>query len=142
MALPPRCVFEKRTWRALREESADSAQPSDGTVELEWCVGNKMIRFVADVVPGHSGFSLSRTDLEALGTKVDLKIDKLRLTEQDVTRDLSTTLAGQCVISQREARTGVFQPCTVVHGEWVGASRPGLCFQAPVWTHLETRSAD
>ena len=41
----------------------DSTQHSQGAIELEWDLAEKIIRFVAHVVPGNSGLLLSRSDL-------------------------------------------------------------------------------
>ena len=41
----------------------DSTQHSQGAEELEWDLGDKIIRFVAHVIPGNSGLLLSRSDL-------------------------------------------------------------------------------
>ena len=69
-------------------------QHSQGAVELEWDVGEKVIRFVAHVVPGNSGLLLSRSDLEALEATIDLRNDKMHFENPRTTLKLSATPAG------------------------------------------------
>ena len=71
-----------------------STQHPQGAVELEWDVGDKVIRFVAQVVLGNSGLLLSRSDLEALGATIDLRNDQMHLENPRTTLKLSVTPAG------------------------------------------------
>ena len=70
-------------FRGLR----DSTQHPQGAVELEWDVGDKVIRFVAALL-------LSRSDLEALGATIDLRNDQMHLENPRTTLKLSATPAG------------------------------------------------
>ena len=72
----------------------DSTQHPQGAVELEWDVGDTVIRFVAHVVLGNSGLLLSRCDLEALGATIDLRNDQMHLENPRTTLKLSVTPAG------------------------------------------------
>ena len=72
----------------------DSSQHSQGAVELDGDLEEKMIRFVAHVFPGNSGLLLSRADLKALGATIELKNDQLHLENPRTTLKLSTTPAG------------------------------------------------
>ena len=71
----------------------DSTQHSQEAVELEWD-SEKVIRFVAHVVPGNSGLLLSRSDFKALGATIDVRNDQMHLENPRATLKLSTTRAG------------------------------------------------
>ena len=72
----------------------DSTQHSQEAVELEWDLGEKIIRVVAHVVPGISELLLSRSDLKALGATIDLRNDQLQLENPKKILELSTNPAG------------------------------------------------
>ena len=55
-----------------------STRHSQRAVELEWDVGEKIIRFLAHVAPGNSGL-LSRSDLKALGATINPTNNRLHL---------------------------------------------------------------
>ena len=58
----------------------DSTRHSQRAVELEWDVGEKIIRFLAHVAPGNWGLLLSRSDLKALGATINpTNIDSIAL---------------------------------------------------------------
>ena len=63
-------------------------------MELEWDLGEKVIRFVAHVVLWNSGPLLSRSDSKALGATIDLRSDRMHLENPKTTRKLSTTPGG------------------------------------------------
>ena len=83
-----------------------STQQSQGAVELEWDLVEKIIRFVAHVVPGNSGLLLSRSDLRALGATIDLRNDQLHLENPRTTLGLSTTPAGHYEIDLLNRTSG------------------------------------
>ena len=63
-------------------------------MELEWDLGEEIIRFVAHVVPRNSGLLLSRSALKALRATIDLRNDQLHLENPGALLKLSTTPAG------------------------------------------------
>ena len=72
----------------------DHSTHSQGAVELEWDLGEDIIRFVAHVVPRNSGLLLSRSALKALRATMDLRNDQLHLENPGALLKLSTTPAG------------------------------------------------
>ena len=76
----------------------DSTQHSQGAVELEWDLGEKVIRFVAHVVPGMWELLQSHSHLKALEATIDPRNDRMHLENPRATLKLSTTLAGHCEV--------------------------------------------
>ena len=72
----------------------DSTQHSQGEVELDWVLREKVIRFVAHSVSGNSAMLLSRSDLKALEATIDQRNDQMHLENPRTTLKLSIDSSG------------------------------------------------